>query len=53
MLDLNRITEKWKKRWEDTKIYEADAKPGQKKLFFVAADVTSAYSYFNNYEPLA
>ena len=44
MLDLNRITEKWKKRWEDTKIYEADAKPGQKKFF-----LTFPYPYMNGY----
>ena len=44
MLDLNRVTEKWKKRWEDTKIYEADAKPGQKKFF-----LTFPYPYMNGY----
>ncbi len=44
MLDLSRITEKWKKRWEDTKIYEADAKPGKKKFF-----LTFPYPYMNGY----
>jgi leucyl-tRNA synthetase len=33
MLDLNEISRKWQKKWEEAKIFEADADPKKKKFF--------------------
>ncbi|TAL53050.1 MAG: leucine--tRNA ligase, partial [Nanoarchaeota archaeon] len=44
MLDLDRITEKWKQRWDSSKTFEANAKPGQEKFF-----LTFPYPYMNGY----
>jgi leucyl-tRNA synthetase len=42
-LDLKSIDDKWRQRWEDLKIYNADPDPGKKKYF-----VTVAYPYPNS-----
>ncbi len=44
MLDFQSISEKWKSRWAQTKAFEANAKPGQKKFF-----LTFPYPYMNGY----
>jgi leucyl-tRNA synthetase len=41
-LDLRKIEEKWQKRWEEAKIFEANVKPSSPKFF-----ITVAYPYVN------
>ncbi|MFQ5801033.1 MAG: leucine--tRNA ligase, partial [Candidatus Hydrothermarchaeales archaeon] len=41
-VDLKKIEEKWIKRWEDSKIFEAEPEPGRKKTF-----ITFPYPYMN------
>lgn len=43
-MDLQAIEKKWQKRWEDAKLFEADATPGKKKFF-----CTFPYPYINAY----
>ena len=40
LYEIRRIEEKWQKKWEEEKIFEADPKPGQKKFF-----ITVPYPY--------
>lgn len=42
MLDYAKIEEKWIKKWQDAKIFEADANPSKEKFF-----VTFPYPYIN------
>ncbi len=44
MVDLSQIAKKWQKKWEESKIFEADANPKKKKFF---AHFT--YPYVNAY----
>ena len=44
MLDFHEIAKKWQKKWEETKLFEADAIPERKKFF-----VTFPYPYLNGY----
>jgi leucyl-tRNA synthetase len=41
-MDLKEIAEKWQKKWQDNKTFEADPKEGQKKYF-----LTTPYPYVN------
>ncbi len=40
--EMQRIEEKWQKKWEETRIFEADADPSRPKIF-----VTFPYPYVN------
>jgi leucyl-tRNA synthetase len=42
MLDFEKIEEKWRKKWDTAKLFEADASPGTKKFF-----CTFPYPYVN------
>jgi leucyl-tRNA synthetase len=42
ILDFRKIEEKWQKRWEDARIFQADVNPSKPKFF-----ITVAYPYVN------
>ncbi len=44
MLDFHEIAKKWQKKWEDNKLFEADASSERKKFF-----LTFPYPYLNGY----
>ena len=44
MLDLNKIAEKWQKRWKKEKAFEAEIDPKRKKFF-----INAPYPYVNGY----
>lgn len=43
MIEYNVLEEKWKKRWNESKLFEANAKKGKKKFF-----ATFPYPYMNS-----